>query len=87
MCNRRGPLIFFSFSVSNGVKQGGTQSLTLINIYMDILCISLNFCNFVGHLGGQLLNHLCYADDVCQYSLAIFILGHEAQYNPRFMAF
>ena len=29
---------------------------------MDKLCISLNDTALGGHAGGQLLNHLCYAD-------------------------
>ena len=32
-------------------------------------CILLNNCNLVGKIGGQLHNHLIYADDVCLISL------------------
>ena len=58
-----------SFHVSNGVKQGGILSLMLFNVYMDQLSIRLNRSGIGGNLGGYLINHLCYAEDVCLISL------------------
>ena len=52
------------------LKQGGILSPALFNIYMDGLSTSLNSSNIGGHTGGNLLNHLCYADDMCLISLS-----------------
>ena len=58
---RWGNTISSSFKVGNGVKQGGILSpVILFNIYMD---------NDTA-IGGQLLNHLCYADDMCLISIS-----------------
>ena len=60
---RCGNTISSSFKVGNGVKQGGILSPVLFNIYMDKLSIALNDTAIGGKIGGQLLNHLCYADE------------------------
>ena len=70
MCIRWGNTFSSLFSVSNGVKQGGILSPALFNIYMDGLSTSLNSSNIGGHIGGNLLNHLCYAGDMCLISLS-----------------
>ena len=57
-----------SFHVSNGVKQGGILSPMLFNVYMDQLSIRLNRSGIGGDIGGHLINHLCYADDLCLIS-------------------
>ena len=54
-----------SFCVSNGVKQGGIISLVLFNVYMDDLSCKLNRSNIRGRIGGKIVNHLSYADDLC----------------------
>ena len=59
-----------SFLVSNGVKQGGILSPILFNVYMDQLSVKLNTPNIAGDIGGVLVNHLCYADDICLISLS-----------------
>ena len=58
-----------SFFVFNGVKQGGILSPILFNVYMDQLSVKLNASN-IGGGGGVLVNHLCYADDICLISLS-----------------
>ena len=72
MCVRWGNIVSSSFCVSNGVKQGGILSPTLFNVYMDSLSTSLKSTNIGGgvHIGGQLLNHLRYADDLCFISMS-----------------
>ena len=37
---------------------------------MDKLSSALNDTVIGGHIGGQLLNHLCYADDMCLISIS-----------------
>ena len=37
---------------------------------MDKLSIALNDTAIGGKIGGQLLNHLCYADDMCLISIS-----------------
>ena len=54
-----------SFCVSNGVKQGGIISPVLFNVYMDDLSCALNRSNIGGRIGGEIVNYLSYADDLC----------------------
>ena len=58
-----------SFFVSNGVKQGGILSFILFKVYMDQLSVKINASNIGGDIEGVLVNHLCYADDICLISL------------------
>ena len=58
------------FLVTNGVKQGGIFPPMLFNVYMDDLSIKLNQSGIGGVIGGHLINHLCYADDLCLISLS-----------------
>ena len=58
------------FMVTNGVKQGGIFSPMLFNVCMDDLSIKLNQSGIGGVIGGYLINHLCYADDLCLISLS-----------------
>ena len=58
------------FFVFNGVKQGGILSSILFNVYMDQLSVKLNASNIGKDIGGVLVNHLCYADDICLISLS-----------------
>ena len=51
------------FRVINGVKQGGILSPALFNVYMNNLSVSLNHSGIGESLGGNLLNHLSYADN------------------------
>ena len=52
------------FAVSNGVRQGGILSPLFFNVYMDglsdILCRTECGCT----MGGRMINHLMYADDL-----------------------
>ena len=69
MCIRWGNAISSSFTVSNGVKQGGIKSNILFNVYTDGLRVLLISSNIGGQIGHTFLNHLCYADDLCLISL------------------
>ena len=52
------------------IKQGGILSPMLFNVYIDQLSIRLNGSSIGRDIGGHLINHLCYADDLCLISLS-----------------
>ena len=54
-----------SFSVSNGVKQGGILSPLLFNCYMDGLSTLLSNCKSGCFIHNIAMNHFMYADDIC----------------------
>ena len=53
-----------SFSVSNGIRQGGILSPYLSCVYMDDLSKKLNNVNAGCFTGTALINNLMYADDL-----------------------
>ena len=63
-CVRWGSVLSDNFLITNGVRQGGILSLLFFNVYMDCLseslCITQTGCN----VGGVMINHLMYADDL-----------------------
>ena len=80
------------------IKWGKTRrynwnSPILFNVYMDQLSEKLNASNIGGNIGGKLVNHLCYADDICLISLSsvgmqqllsicdIYAKEHDLLYN------
>ena len=67
---RWGNIFSTSFCVSNGVKQGGILSPVLFNVYTDDLSCALNRSNIGGRIGGEIVNHLSYADDLCLICLS-----------------
>ena len=83
--------------MSNAVKQGGILSPMLFNIYMNDLSVHvlLNNSNICGKIGGILVNHLSYADDMCLISLSShgmiqllnicdnFAISHSLTYNTK----
>ena len=60
------------FRVTDGVKQGSTLFPALFNVYMNNLSVSLNHSGIGGFLWDNLINHLCYVDDlpVCLIALS-----------------
>ena len=58
---------FFIFRI----KWGKIRRDNITNsVYMDQLSKKLNASNIGGNIGGKLVNHLCYADDICLISLS-----------------
>ena len=54
-----------AFQETNGVRQGGTLSPMLFNLYINDLIIRLTNSGIGGTLGGKFVNHMIYADDLC----------------------
>ena len=50
--------------------QGGGLYPMIFNIYMNYLSVLLNNSNIGGKIGGILVNHMSYADDMCFNSLS-----------------
>ena len=63
-CVRWGSAVSDSFFVTNGVRQGGILSPLLFNVYMDGLSSSLSNTPTGCSIGGVMVNHIMYADDV-----------------------
>ena len=57
-----------SFPVSNGVRQGGILSPLLFNIYTNPMIVKLNKIKSGYCLNGNIINNLCYADDIALFS-------------------
>ena len=53
-----------TFSVCNGIKQGGILSPKLFNIYVDVLSQQLNKVMVGCCMNGKVINHIYYADDL-----------------------
>ena len=54
----------YSFSVSNGVRQGAISSAILFSVYIDELFIILRNAEFGCHINGLFLGCFGYADDI-----------------------
>ena len=76
---RWGNTVTSLFLLSNMVKRRDIISPILFNVYMDQLSEKLNASNIGGDIGGKLVNHLCYADDICLISL--LSVGMEQLFN------
>ena len=64
------------FQVTNGVRQGGVLSPLLFDVYVNELSELLNKSGIGGNLGGTIINHMLYADDICIVSLSSSGLQH-----------
>ena len=64
MAVRWGAACSESFTVTNGVRQGGILSPFLFNVFMDALSVELNQKSIGCIVGGKVVNHLMYADDL-----------------------
>ena len=68
---RWGGTLSHSFKCSNGVKQGGILSPYLFNLYMDGLSKRLNAHKVGCCIGGHIVGHLMYADDLVLISPSV----------------
>ena len=62
---KMGKHFFYIFLCVKGVKPGGISSPVLFIVYMDDFNCALNRSNIGGRIGGDIVNHLNYADDLC----------------------
>ena len=53
------------FTVSNGIRQGGTLSPRLFAVYIDGQSKHLHDARSGYFKGHQYINHVMYADDIC----------------------
>ena len=60
-----GSTLSSKFQVTNGVRQGGVHSPLLFNVYVNELSELLNKSGIGGSMGGTIINHMLYADDIC----------------------
>ena len=65
ICVQWGSCFSSTFSVSNGVKQGGIVSPFLFNVYMNDLSVCLTSAEVGCNLNSLFINHFIYADDMC----------------------
>ena len=63
-----------SFSMTNGVKQGGVLSPYLFSLYLDPLLYSISNCGYGCHIGDQPSNIYAYANDVVMLAPTLFSL-------------
>ena len=92
-CVRWGSAVSDSFVVTNGVRQGGILSPLLFNVYMDGLSSSLSNTPTGCAIGGVMVNHIMYADDLVVISpsikglqrlldvCAVYGQTHDIQFN------
>ena len=60
-----------SYTVTNGVRQGGALSPYLLAVYLDELSIQLGSARVGCTVGNVVVNHLMFADDICVFSPSI----------------
>ena len=65
-----GSTLSSKFQVTNGVRQGGVLFPLLFNVYVNELSELLNKSGIGGNMGGTIINHMLYADDICIVSLS-----------------
>ena len=64
LCVRWGHVVSETFTVMNGVRQGGILSPRLFNVYIDNLSINLRNTKIGCTVASTMINHLIYADDL-----------------------
>jgi hypothetical protein len=86
MAVRWGDALSASFTVTNGVKQGGVLSPRFYNKYTDGLSQMLNKLNLGCKIGGVRCNHIVYAVDMCLISTSISALQDMIHVCCRYAA-
>ena len=74
MCVRWGDVVSNTFSVQNGVKQGGVISPVLDNIYIDNLLETLRKLGYGCYMGNVFSGAIGYADDLVLLSPSLYVL-------------
>ena len=57
--------MYFFFSISNSVRQGGILSPKLFSVYIDDSSDKLVKCKVGCYIDNLCMNHVMYADDIC----------------------
>ena len=65
LCIRWGAEMSSFFTISNGVRQGGTLSPSLFAVHIGDLSSLLNGSWIGCHISDVCINHVFYADDLC----------------------
>ena len=60
-----GSTLSSKFQVTNGVHQGGLLSPILFNVYLNKLSDLMNKSGIGGNMGGTIINHMLYTDNIC----------------------
>ena len=68
---RWGSTVSESFTMRNGVRQGGILSPLLFNVYVDRLSTKLNQLETGCLFNGCVINHLMYADDIVLFAPSV----------------
>ena len=83
------------FHLKCGVRQGGIMSPAFFNVYMDGLSQKLNGLGVGCSIGGRIINHISYADDMVLLSPSVrglralimaceeYATDHNMVYNPK----
>ena len=79
MCAKWGSQVSTSFSVSNGIWQGGVMSPLLFSLYMNQLSFELNSLDIGCMTGSTCVNNLMHADGI--YCLAPSVKGLQKLVN------
>ena len=73
VCVKLGRCIFYCFSISNGVRQGGMLSLKLFSVNVEDLSDKLVKSKVGCSIDNLCLNHVMYADDICLWSRVLLL--------------
>ena len=75
-----------SFTVANGVRQGGILPLILFTCYIDELMQQLSSLGVSCHWKGLLVGWLCYADDLALLAPSTYALSRMLKICSEFAA-
>ena len=72
-----GSTLSSKFQVTNGARQGDVLSPRLFNVDVNELRELLNNSGIGGNMGGTIINHMLYADDINKHcGLPVIYLGN-----------